>query len=383
MGVVDDDGEGLAGVDPLHAAGHDQRGGEPGDHRVERVPGGAGGGGSPEGVGQVDRPDQRQVDDGIGTRTPIDDRGPRRTGAEHHVGGADVGGRDVDRVRPHVDAVTRGARRELGPTRVIDVDRGRGRARACEQRRLRLEVRVERAVVVEVLVAEVGEARGREPGAVDPVLVQRVRRHLHRDRARARIAHACEQLLQVAGLRGGVRAVVRSGDRLPRDARTDGPDHTGAVTCGLRDHLEHVGRGRLAVGAGDPEHAHRRRRVVEQRGGDGSERGPHVGHLCLRDLERQRTFDEQRHRTPGHRVGGVFVAVGDGAGDAREARSRARLAAVVGDRDDLEVGIAGPNDLVPDPVETGEQVVPTRAGVLSGRSRDWTPKGTGHRLRDS
>ncbi len=99
-----------------------------------------------------------------------------------------------------------------------------------------------------------------------------------------------------------------------------------------------------------------------------------LGTCACGDLERQRTFDEQRHRTPGHRVGGVLVAVGDGTGDAREARPRARLAAVVGDRGDLEVGIAGPNDLVPDPVETGEQVVPTHA-----RASSPVGHGIGHR----
>ena len=85
-----------------------------------------------------------------------------------------VGACVVDRVRDDVEpGITRSCR-ELGASLVVDVDRGRVRELRCEEARLRGEVRVERAVVVEVLVTQVGEAHRGEVHAVDPMLFQRV-----------------------------------------------------------------------------------------------------------------------------------------------------------------------------------------------------------------
>ena len=240
------------------------------------------------------------------------------------------------------------------------------------KRRLGLEVRVERSVVVEMLVTEVGEAHRRELRAVDAVLVQRMRRHLHRHGAGTRVAHPREQRLQVAPFGRGVRAPSASGIVSP-EPRAHGADHTHSVTGASGDGLEQVRGGGLPVRAGDTEHSHRGRRLPEEDGGHRPERSAHARHLRLDHRERERALHEQRDRAPGHRIRRVVVAVGDGTGDAREARPRGRPAAVVGDRLDLDVGVpglvdgvvAGPSDLEPGPVETGEQVVPTHAGASS------------------
>jgi len=127
------------------------------------------------------------------------------------------------------------------------------RERGREEARLRGDVRVDRAVIVEVVLRQVGEARDRETGAVDAVLIERMRRHFHRDRLDPGVAHAYEQRLQLRRL--GSRVAEAFAPR--RVARFDRADDSGAETAGVRDRLEEVARGGLPVRAGDSEHGHR------------------------------------------------------------------------------------------------------------------------------
>ena len=221
VGVVDEHRERLAGVDALEPPGHDQRVAETGDDRVEPEPGGPGGGRRGERVGEVERTrpagGRRRAETATGGRRswPVSPVAPNTTSV-----GADVGRSASSTAYVHTSMPSRGARVASSTPRASSTLTAAGRrARAREQRRLRLEVLVERAVVVEVLVAQVREAHGRELHAVDAVLVQRVRRHLHRDRARARVAHAREQGLQVAGLRRRVRSTGTRGIDALRSAR--------------------------------------------------------------------------------------------------------------------------------------------------------------------
>ncbi len=57
---------------------------------------------------------------------------------------------------------------------VVDADRGASGERGSEQPFLGGKVRVERAVIVEVVVREVRETRDGEARSVDAVLVERV-----------------------------------------------------------------------------------------------------------------------------------------------------------------------------------------------------------------
>jgi hypothetical protein len=79
------------------------------------------------------------------------------------------------------------------PDRSRDVDRGTVTERGREEPTLGRGVGVERSVVVEVVLREVREAHDREARAVDAVLIERVRRHFHRDRLHTGVTHAREQ----------------------------------------------------------------------------------------------------------------------------------------------------------------------------------------------
>ena len=99
------------------------------------------------------------------------------------------------------------------PHSVSSDDDAAAGAVGLEQLELRLEVLLHVGVVVEVVVAEVGERRrrrrrGRRPGAC----VSAWARDLDGDRAHLGLAHAGEQGVQLAGLRRGQAA----GDRARR-----------------------------------------------------------------------------------------------------------------------------------------------------------------------
>ena len=120
--------------------------------------------------------------------------------------------------------------------------------RACEPRpgeelRLRRAVGRHRAVVVEMVAREVGEQRDVERDAVDAALVEAVRRHFHRDRARARRLEAREQLVQraasgvvcVAGRERADEAVAeRADDRGAPAAARRGTARSSARTTSCR-----------------------------------------------------------------------------------------------------------------------------------------------------
>ena len=122
----------------------------------------------------------------------------------------------------------------------VEVDDGPLGELGLEQAGLGLEVRLHRAVVVEVVAAEVGEHGHGEAGAVDPVQVEGVRRDLHGHDLDPVVAPAGQGALQVGGLRGGPGA-------------REGAEHLGPAARGLGDVAQEVGGGGLAVGAGHPD----------------------------------------------------------------------------------------------------------------------------------
>ena len=117
----------------------------------------------------------------------------------------------VDAERHHLDR--RGVD-EPPSVRIVDVDDSDHGATGLEQQRLGPEVLLDRAVQVEVVAPEVGEHGGVEPGAVDAVQGEGVRRHLHHHRALALVAELGEAGLQLGRLRRRERARQR-----PDDAR--------------------------------------------------------------------------------------------------------------------------------------------------------------------
>ncbi len=88
-----------------------------------------------------------------------------------------------------------------------------------EPRELGRGIRVDRAVVVEVVLGEIGEDRGVEGDALDSLLVDPVGRDFHRGAAAAVIDHAGEQAVEFDRSRRG----VGRGDRRFAVINEDGP----------------------------------------------------------------------------------------------------------------------------------------------------------------
>ena len=205
-----------------------------------------------------------------------------------------------------------------------------------EQAGLGLKVVVEVGVEVEVVVRQVGEAGGGEPGAVDPVHHQGVGRHLDGGQPHAGVDHAGQQSLELGGLRG--RPLARND--LPGDASADRADHARRDAGGAGDVLQQKGRRRLAVGAGDAEHRQLRRRLAPGGGRHRAHRRPHRGDPHLGHRQPERALDQQGRRPGGHGGRSVVVAVGGRARDAAEEVAGADSPAVVRDRCDLGARIS-------------------------------------------
>ena len=107
----------------------------------------------------------------------MDSRRLVKAGRHHHV------------ARLHATAV------KLGSPLVVDTDDAASRIVVREQQRLRLEVRLERVVVVEVVLRQVGERCHRETRIPRAAQIERMGADLHGDAIAFRIAHAREQVL--------------------------------------------------------------------------------------------------------------------------------------------------------------------------------------------
>ena len=126
------------------------------------------------------------------------DREDRAGGIERGVGGADIGvGGETE--GDHRTAAAAGFG-EHTAGRVVDVDDadvGHGAVAAVEEGRLRVEVRGEIAVVVDVVPGEVGEGRDAEMEAVDAVLMERVGTDLEAGAGAARVDHLAKEAGEV------------------------------------------------------------------------------------------------------------------------------------------------------------------------------------------
>ena len=124
---------------------------------------------------------------------------------------------------------------------------------------LRLEVLLHVGVVVEVVVAEVGEGDDVEDEAVDAVAGERLGAHLDRDGAHLGLAHAGEQRVHLARLGRGQPA----DDGEVADVALRGRAEPGDEAELPQDRLEQVRRRGLAVRAGGAE---QQRRVARRCG---------------------------------------------------------------------------------------------------------------------
>ena len=153
----------------------------------------------------------------------------------------------ADRLRPHL---------RPGPGQRFRLQiRHRHPRRTCGQHRLEQAqlggaVGIQRAVIIQMIAREIGEARRRKPHAIQPKLVQPVRGRLDRCRGHAGPGQARQRLGQGH----------RIGRREAGSARAAGGDHAeraearGLLPGGGQDLPQELGRAGLAVGAGDGDH---------------------------------------------------------------------------------------------------------------------------------
>ena len=340
VGVVDEHGEGLALVDGLEAARH-PGGATPGRPRSGRRPcrGRAASGGGGQRVAHVEAAAE-------GQRAP-----PGRASVNLEL--ATPTSRSVDIGQRVPLGGHGGLLEEPPPTRVVEVHHRRLGVVRLEEPGLRGEVVLHVAVEVEVVLGEVREHGDGEPGGPHPLEHEGVGRHLHGHRPAAAGDGVGQHGLELGGLRGGARAAQRADD-------LGGPRRRRA------DRAQQVGGGRLAAGAGDPDHGHPARGVVPERVGHRTHRGPHRGHGEGRRRRGQRALGQQHGGPPLHGLGGEGVAIDAAAGHAAEERAGGHGAGVVHDRG-TSVAPRSPRhgDLeVSEPAHQGVQAhrSPTRVG---------------------
>jgi hypothetical protein len=118
--------------------------------------------------------------------------------------------------------VALGTRQQPAASLVVVIDHGATQFRPREQTRLGGLVGSEGAVIVEVVLSEIREHGDLKRRAVHPPLMQRMRRHFHRDRLRTRIAQLRETALQLRRVRRretGMHEVARQAGAQRADNR--------------------------------------------------------------------------------------------------------------------------------------------------------------------
>ena len=137
-----------------------------------------------------------------------------------------------------------------------------------KQAGFRFEVGIHCAVIVEMILREVGENADVVGDTVGAVLIEGVGRNLHDDRFRALVTQLREQFLQFVGFGRGV--IARN--RLAIQFRAERANRADRFSRRPQNRGDHAGRRRFAIRAGDTDHLHRVRRVSEERTGEQRER---------------------------------------------------------------------------------------------------------------
>ena len=194
------------------------------------------------------------------------------------------------------------------------------RSACVEERALRGEVLLHRAVEVEVVLRQVREDEHREPRAVEPALRLGDRRRLHRARAVAGVDHLAKQPLQVDRLR---RVQAR---RRPLAARPGARCSSAAPAAArpLEDRVQEERGRRLAVRAGDggdrrARGTGRRRRAPRP----AASRRARSGRRAAATGDVERPLDDERGGAGGGRVAGEVVPVAPSRRARRRRASRA------------------------------------------------------------
>ena len=163
---------------------------------------------------------------------------------------------------------------QRAPECIVCIDDRMLQLRPREQLGLRSGVALERAVIVQVIARQVGEDRGIEAHAIDTMLVERMRRHFHRETSHACVAQFGELTVHRDGIRGRVRHCLQCIDA----AETDRARVCGSRAEQLRRGCDEVRGCRLAVRASHADRAHGLRRRAEEAIGDRAENRGEIRH---------------------------------------------------------------------------------------------------------
>jgi hypothetical protein len=165
---------------------------------------------------------------------------------------------------------------------------------------------------------------------------QRVRRDLHHAGAAAFLEHLAQHLLQLRRLGGRPGSV----ELARADPVADRPDPPALDPRRFEDRREHVGRGRLAVGAGDADERQLLAGIAVEGRRDLGERRARGGHLepGHGDAGRRGRLRDHRDRAVRDRLRDEPGAVGVDAAQGDEQGAGLHLPRVVGDRGDFSVG---------------------------------------------
>ena len=148
----------------------------------------------------------------------------------------------------------------------------------------------------------------------------------------ARVEHLAKQPLEIDCL--GRRE--RRGTPLAADLPFDGPDETRFATRRIENRAQEERRGRLPVRSRDTCDLELLRRLAEEEVGGDCHRLAHGRHDELRDIDLERTLDDDGGSTALDRLPGEVVAVDALAGDAEEERSGGHTPGVVREVGDLD-----------------------------------------------
>src|SRR5574341_458779 len=259
VGVVNHHAKGLAFVHLLHPAGNGRHGADPPGDGVARNPQR-----NPDPDGGKDivnvvfayqgGPDcdrsRRRRDRELEPRYPVPDspQGPD-VRAVHKPEGDDPRLRVPDDLR-RPDVVPVHHRRRVG-------------REAGEQQELCPEVGLHVLVKIKMVLRQVCERRRGKGAPFGPAQGEGVGRDLHHAVRRAAGDHLRQELLKVEGLGRGVRRGIDP----VRDPVVDGADKAGLAPRCLDDGLDEIGRGRLAVRAGDADEPEAPGRMAVEGGG--------------------------------------------------------------------------------------------------------------------
>ncbi len=202
---------------------------------------------------------------------------------------------------------------------VADVHGGRRRVRPDEEPPLGLEVLLQRAVQVEVILREVREDERVETNPTEPPERRAVRGRFDRGAPVPRVEHLPKETLKLDRLGCGERRATL----LAADDPAHGPDQSGPAIRGVEHRVQQEGRRRLAVRPRHADDVELLRRLPEEHVSGDSHGGAYVLDDELRNVDVEQPLDHESDGAPFDRLPREIVTVDPFSGDTEEERSPA------------------------------------------------------------